>query len=81
MPTPVKITAELRQWVVDETQRTVIGIIHNSNVPEYYTDGSQYAILNYMNITHYKDNTYSEGYYVVRTQINNYFKLYESQRK
>jgi hypothetical protein len=81
MPTPVKVIAELTNWKIDEINREVLGTIDNSTRPDVYVNGSEYAIINYQNATHYKDNTYSEGYWLIRTQIGNYFKLYETQRK
>ena len=75
------ITAELNQWSLDDERRTVKGIIHNSTREEF-KEGEEYLILNFKNMSRMPLFGNGEGdYFLVQTQLNNYFKLYRSEMK
>lgn len=69
------IIAELKQWSLDDERRTIKGIIHNPKNGEF-KEGEEYLILNFKNISMIPLFANGEGnYYLVQTQLNNYFKL------
>ncbi len=79
------ITAELKQWRLNEESRTVTGIIHNTNNPRDYPEGEKYSILNYKSKTHYPafdvDPVANKEHWLVETHLSRFFVLYKAQER
>lgn len=69
------IIAELQEWSLDDERRTIRGRIHKPKNSDF-KEGEDYLILNFKNISLIPLFENGEGnYYLVQTQLGNYFKL------
>jgi len=79
------ITAELKQWRLNEEHRTVTGTIHNTTNQKEYPEGNEYSILNYKTKLHYPafdvDPVANKEHWLVETHMGNFFVLYKSQER
>lgn len=82
MPRPTTITAELKQWRLDEKHRCATGVIENSKDRDF-RDGDTWTFIDIKRITKMPafitDTVDSEEYYLILTSANRYFKLYKSR--
>lgn len=78
MAKPVTIIAELAKWSLDDERMNVEGTITNSADITWYPNGERRVFLN-INIAHYPYTADGDDYWLIRTQIGNYFKLKRSQ--
>lgn len=69
-----KITAELKQWQLNDEQNVVEGYIFNS-ISKEYKDGEYFILRPFLYMVHYPE------YHLVRTQTGLYFKLLKGDEK
>ena len=67
------IIAELKDWHLDDENNNITGTIHNSK-DKWYPDGERFHFLSIRGMSHYTED--NEEYWLVMTQIGNYFKCY-----
>lgn len=81
----LQITAELKQWQLDDERCNVTGTIHNTSEPSEYKENDRFSILNFVEKTHYpafKTDTFqTEEHWLIKTHTGKYFVLYRSQMK
>jgi hypothetical protein len=73
------IICELIQWSLDNERGHVTGIIANTTKPRDFQNEQKFTLMN-CTISAYPAGPDGPAYYLARSQMGNYFKLFASER-
>lgn len=76
----ITITAELKQWHLDDENCNVTGFIQNSKDQKEYAEGERFTLLN-IKLIHYPQGMEMDEHFLAKTQMGSYFLLMKRERR